>query len=53
MIPQDISLLQQSEAWQAVVEVLNKYKPNFLLGPGTGIECAVRAITELAEKEVK
>ena len=42
-------LTQQSHAWYDVVEVLRKLKPGFMEGKGSGRDCAVRAIRELAE----
>ena len=36
------------KAWRAVVDALDKVRPNFMSKPETGIECAVRAIEEMS-----
>ena len=41
---------QQCHAWFAVVNVLKKINPRFLIGPGTGEEHAVREIERLASR---
>jgi hypothetical protein len=39
---------EKRKAWRAVVDALDKVRPNFMSKPGTGIECAVRAIEEMS-----
>jgi len=38
----------RSEAWCAVVDTLDEVAPGFMSKPGTGIECAMQAIRDLA-----
>lgn len=38
----------RSEAWRAVVDALDEVAPGFMSKPGTGIECALQAIRDLA-----
>lgn len=55
----DISLVQtstlpgtgvesRSEAWLAVTDVLQEVAPDYMLKEGTGLECALQAIRDLA-----
>lgn len=39
---------EHTEAWHACAKTLEEVRPGFLLGKGSGIECAVRTIRELA-----
>lgn len=39
---------QQAKGWNAVCDELRKHRPGFLSEPGSGIECAIRAIRQLA-----
>lgn len=38
----------RSEAWMAVMDTLKEVAPGFMSKPGTGIECALQAIRDLA-----
>lgn len=44
---------QRSNAWGAVTEELRKHDPDFMLRNGTGVECALMAISLMAEKAKK